>query len=77
MSRRLLTAGFVLAVLWCTPSGFGRVAANPPEPPIVGNNIPSLFQPAAVGSADDGLVSSVWRSSPVGSGADRGIPRCG
>lgn len=39
MSRRLLTAGFALAVLWGVPSGFGRISAKPPDLPLVDNNV--------------------------------------
>ncbi len=39
MSRRLLTAGLSLAVLWGVHSGFDRVAAKPPDLPLVENDV--------------------------------------
>jgi hypothetical protein len=39
MSRRLLTAGLSLAVLLGAQSGFGRLAAKPPDLPLVDNDV--------------------------------------
>jgi hypothetical protein len=39
MSRRLLTSGLMLAALWGAPTGFNRVAAKPPDLPIVENDV--------------------------------------
>jgi hypothetical protein len=39
MSRRLLTAGLALAVLWGAQSGFGRVNAKPPDLPLIDNDV--------------------------------------